>query len=482
MPMMVTKPVRKAGVRNSFICCTAIIPCRRHTLYWSPLDRICQHQQAVRQATAVRRSLIPAEPGREGGTGRAERRRQDHDLPHDHGRRGPGRGRRHGPQEADHRLLPPGRRRDVGPFGAGRGHCRQRPRRRPASRTGRTAARDGRSGARRRHGQDPGPLRRSPGRVRPPRRLRARKPGARSAAWTGLRRRADRRRRRRVVGRLEDARGDGPRAARQARRAADGRADQPPRSRIDHLARRLPAIARGRVAHDLARPGVHEPPRHQDRRDRQRRDHGLFRRLRLLRARARDARSQQGSRLCAPAVDVGQGTALHRPLQDPRVQGGASAEPHQVARQDREARAAEAARGREVHLQGSAALWRSGRGHRRAVQGLRQARDLRRLQPDHSPRRAVGGDGPQRCGQDHLAQDARGRAGAGCRRRAAGREPQDGLLRPAVARHDGRRPHGVRTTAKRLSPRGRGRAAFARRRVPVLRRRRRQEDSRAVGR
>ena len=44
----------------------------------------------------------------------------------------------------------------------------------------------------------------------------------------------------RAVGRLEDARRDGARAARQARRPADGRADQPPRHRIDHLARKLP--------------------------------------------------------------------------------------------------------------------------------------------------------------------------------------------------------------------------------------------------
>ena len=35
------------------------------------------------------------------------------------------------------------------------------------------------------------------------------------------------------------------------------------------------------------------------------------------------------------------------------------------------------------------------------------ARDLRRLQPDHPPRRALGGDGPQRRGQDDAAQDDR---------------------------------------------------------------------------
>ena len=47
----------------------------------------------------------------------------------------------------------------------------------------------------------------------------------------------------RALGRLEDARGDGARAARPARRAADGRADQPPRHRVDHLARAVPQVA-----------------------------------------------------------------------------------------------------------------------------------------------------------------------------------------------------------------------------------------------
>ena len=88
-----------------------------------------------------------------------------------------------------------------------------------------------------RHGHDPRALRRGAGGLRAPRRLRARRPGARSAARPRLRRRADRRRRRRALGRMEDARRHGARAARPARRAADGRADQPSRHRVDHLAR-----------------------------------------------------------------------------------------------------------------------------------------------------------------------------------------------------------------------------------------------------
>ena len=114
----------------------------------------------------------------------------------------------------------------------------------------------------RRHGPHPRALRRGAGGIRAPRRLRARSAGARSAARPRLRRRPDRRRRRRALRRLEDARRHGARAARPARRPADGRADQPPRHRVDHLARGVPQVAARRAAHDLARPRVHEPHRH----------------------------------------------------------------------------------------------------------------------------------------------------------------------------------------------------------------------------
>ena len=86
-------------------------------------------------------------------------------------------------------------------------------------------------------------LRRSAGRVRASGRLYARSAGARSAAWAGLPGRPDRWRRRRAFGRLENARGAGARAAGPAGRAADGRADQPPRYRIDHLAGAVPQVA-----------------------------------------------------------------------------------------------------------------------------------------------------------------------------------------------------------------------------------------------
>ena len=66
-----------------------------------------------------------------------------------------GRRRRVGAEEADHRLLPAGRRGDVGPLGARRGDSRQRPRRRSPSRARAAAERDVGSGARRRHGPHP---------------------------------------------------------------------------------------------------------------------------------------------------------------------------------------------------------------------------------------------------------------------------------------------------------------------------------------
>ena len=104
------------------------------------------------------------------------------------------------------------------------------------------AARHGRSGAGRRDGPHSGALRRSAGGVRAPGRLHAGGAGARGAARPGLRGRSDRWRCGRALRRLEDARGAGARAAGPARCAADGRADQPPGYRIDHLAGAVPQV------------------------------------------------------------------------------------------------------------------------------------------------------------------------------------------------------------------------------------------------
>ena len=62
--------------------------------------------------------------------------------------------------------------------------------------------------------------------------------------------------------RVEDARGHGAGDPRQARRAADGRADQPPGHRVDHLARGVPQVAALGAADDEPRPRLHEPDRH----------------------------------------------------------------------------------------------------------------------------------------------------------------------------------------------------------------------------
>ncbi len=103
----------------------------------------------------------------------------------------------------------------------------------------------------------------------------------------------------------------------------------------------------------------------------------------------------------------------------------------------------------------AAAVRRPGRGDRGPAQGLRQAGDLRRPQPDHPPRRALGRDGPERRRQDHAAPDARRRDAARQRRGAPGREPEDGLLRAAVAGPARPGPHRDRAAAGGLPARGR---------------------------
>ena len=65
-----------------------------------------------------------------------------------------------------------------------------------------------------------------------------------------------------------------------------------------------------------------------------------------------------------PAGDAREGAAVHRALRRARRQGGAGAEPGEGAREDREDRAAEEARGREVRLPAAAALGRAGRDAR----------------------------------------------------------------------------------------------------------------------
>ena len=151
-----------------------------------------------RQADPLRRRVLPAQSGRKGRSGRAQRVRQDHALPHDR-RRGSARRRgRLGPEEA-HRSATSSRtsRR----CRAARSSTRPSP---AAAASGRSITSSKSSTTRwrdparaRRHGQDPRALRRGAGGIRASRRLRARSAGARSAARPRLRGRPDRRRRRR---------------------------------------------------------------------------------------------------------------------------------------------------------------------------------------------------------------------------------------------------------------------------------------------
>ena len=101
-------------------------------------------------------------------------------------------------------------------------------------------ARAGRPGARRRARPPGRALRRRAGPLRRARRLRAGGAGARDPGRPRLLAGDAGRRRRRAVGRLEDARGAGAHPVDAPRRAAARRADQPPRHRVDHLARGLP--------------------------------------------------------------------------------------------------------------------------------------------------------------------------------------------------------------------------------------------------
>ena len=223
----------------------------------------------------------------------------------------------------------------------------------------------GRSGARRRDGQDPGALRRGAGALRRARRLRARGAGARDPGRPRVLAGGHGRRRRQPVGRLEDARRPGAHPAHAPRRHAARRAVEPPRPRIAHLAGGLPQGLRGRAADDLARSRVPEPHRRADHRDRRRRADQLLGQPRLLREAAGAERGAGAGGLRSAAVDAGQGDALHRALQGAGGQGVAGAVAGEEARQDREGRAAQAAQGAGLRVPALRALGRGRRQDRR---------------------------------------------------------------------------------------------------------------------
>ena len=212
---------------------------------------------------------------------------------------------------------------------------------------------------------------------------------------------------------MEDARCDGPGAPRASGRPSDGRADEPSRHRVDHLARVVPEVAAWCPAHDLARSRLHESHRLAHRGDRWRRGHELLGQLRLLRAGEGDPRGQPRGGLRASTGDAGQGAALHRPVRGACRQGGPGAEPGQSAREDRTDRAAQEAARRGIRFPTAAALGRSGGGPAGCDEDVRPPRRARRSRPDDSTRRALVGHGAERIRQDDAPQDGRRRARAG---------------------------------------------------------------------
>ena len=230
----------------------------------------------------------------------------------------------------------------AGPQRGGRGDGRRRPGERGGDRAEAARGGHGRSGPGRRDGRHHRALRRGAGPLRGAGRLRAGRPGARSAGGVELQPGDDGRRRRRTVGRLEDARSVGPRPPHAPRRDAARRAEQPPRSGKPHLARGIPQELRGRAADDLARPRVHEPHRHQDRRDRRRRADDLLGQPRVLRAAAGAEREAAAGAVRPSAGDAGEGDPLHRALQGARLARRPGAKPRQAAGEDRPRGAAQA--------------------------------------------------------------------------------------------------------------------------------------------
>ena len=120
----------------------------------------------------------------------------------------------------------------------------------------------------------------------------------------------------------------GPHPADAPRRHAARRAEQPSRPRKPDLARGIPQGLRGRAADDLARPRVHEPHRHQDRRDRRRRADHLFGQLRVLRAAARawarssSRPSSSASRRCSPRRSSSSSASRRAPRTPRRCRAG----------------------------------------------------------------------------------------------------------------------------------------------------------------
>ncbi|CAK7285672.1 conserved hypothetical protein [Streptomyces misionensis JCM 4497] len=391
-------------------------------------------------------------------------------------------GRRGHPGRRHHHPLRRGRLPSAGPPHRRPGRARPRPRPvRPRPRRADPQDARERAAHRQRHGRHPregasavrAPGDRVPHQGRVRRRGRGRhhrrraepaRPGARPAAAHPLRRSAPPYR-------------AGPDPVLRRGHPAAGRADQPPRRRLDRVAAGLPEDLPRRLHRDL-------PRRRSGRDGRQQgvlpgrqplRDRHLQHGLEALPAAARGRRE-------APQAGAGQrreeGRRAQRPgRQDARQghQDGRRAE-HGPPRREaalRARRGPDVRQGRQAPLPGARALRPDPADRRGPVEVVRLAGDLHRRRPGH--RQGLPGRHPrsQRRRQDHPAAAARGRGAAGHRPGRPRPRPQARLLRPG-ARDPGPGAHGPGEHALGRPGHGSGRGPQGARFVPVLRRRRGQ--------
>ncbi len=232
---------------------------------------------------------------------------------------------------------------------------------------------------------------------------------------------------------------------------------------------------RGRARHDVARSRVHEPARHEDRRDRRRRHHDATpATTSSTSSSARMPRRSRGA-VRAPAGDARQGEALHR-----AVQGAARANAAQVQSRVKKLdkiEKVEPPKRRKALEFDFRAPPRSGEDVVKldgVAKGYGERVDLRRARSPHPPRERWCVMGVNGAGKSTLLKLDRGRRAARRRGGHGRRQREARLLR--AARDGAPRPRqvGLRTRSRRV-PAGHHRlAAHARRRLRLLGRRRRE--------
>jgi ATPase subunit of ABC transporter with duplicated ATPase domains len=220
-----------------------------------------------------------------------------------------------------------------------------------------------------------------------------------------------------------------------ARRAADGRADQPPRHRVHHLARAVPQIADGRAAHDVARPRLHEP--HRDEAS----PRSTAARSRCTRA---TTTSTSASARCARRTARRQFARQQAMLaKEQRFIDRFAAHAAKAAQVQSRVKALDKIEKIELPKKRKVVKFdlrqppRSG-DEVGVLEGLTKAYGSRVVHDDldmiDPPRRAWCVMGKERRGQDDAAEDDRWGRWSPTRARDARRQPSDGLLRPAGAR------------------------------------------------